>query len=281
MGFLSLFISIFGESVGKTIDKLNFRRNRITFRQYMFLVFLAMSVSMLAFILLAKEPFPRFTFMPLVLVILIAAFSFGSNVFDCLSLKMDDLSLREPLVDFEPVMAGLIGYVVFPAERKTAFLVAFIIGAFIVRWGIHRRKLRKFQTRGMFYLWIAVILQAILPPLYKEALIYLSPVYIAFFRIVSIFVLTSIFFPVKKLKGLSTTKVLYSLASGFAYAVGAVASLYAIKVLGVVLTMLFLMLGPSLRYMAGYFILKEKVRKGEVISSTLLAGVVLVAAVVR
>jgi glucose uptake protein GlcU len=60
------------------------------------------------------------------------------------------------------------------------------------------------------------------------------------------------------------------------YAVGAVASLYAIQRLGVVLAMLLSLLGPFLRYYSGYFILKENVRKGEMVSSFLLALVVLV-----
>ncbi len=281
MGFLYLFISIFSESAGKTIDKLNFARNHLNARQYMFLVFLAMYLSLLVFIVVDKQPFPHFSSASLGIIFLIAAFSFGGNVFDCLSVKANDLSLREPLVDFEPIVAGLAAYVLFPAERKPTFLVAFAVGALIVRWGIHRRKLRKHQSKGLFYLWIAVFLYAILPSLYKEALLYMSPVYIAFFRLGSVLLLTTIFFPYKSTKGLSTKKVWYSFASGVIYALGAVTSIYAIQVLGVVLTMLFLMLGPAMRYLAGYFILKEKVRKGEIISSLLLALVVLVAAVVR
>lgn len=281
MGFLYLFISIFSESAGKTIDKLNFARNHINARQYMFLVFLAMYLSLLVFIIADKQPFPHFSAASLGILILIAAFSFGGNVFDCLSVKANDLSLREPLVDFEPIVAGLAAYIIFPAERKPAFLVAFALGALIVRWGIHRRKLRKHQIKGLFYLWIAVFLYAILPSLYKEALIYMSPVYIAFFRLASVLLLTTIFFPYKSTKGLSGKKVWYSSVSGVIYALGAVTSIYAIQVLGVVLTMLFLMLGPAMRYLAGYFILKEKVRRGEIISSLLLALVVLVAALVR
>jgi glucose uptake protein GlcU len=109
----------------------------------------------------------------------------------------------------------------------------------------------------------------------------MSPIYIAFFRLGSVLFLTTIFFPIKSTKGLSPKKVKYSFWSGLVYALAAVTSIYAIEVLGVVLTMLFLMLGPAMRYLAGYFILKEKVRRGEIISSLLLALVVLVAAVVR
>ena len=281
MGFLSLLISILAESSGKTVDKFNFRRTHITPRLYMFLVFLAMTGSLLLFIIFTKQPLPKFSLVTIGLILLVAIFSFGSNVFDCMSLKVDDLSLREPLIDFQPIMAGLIGYVIFPAERKTSFLAAFIVAAFIVRWGIHRRKLREFQAKGMFYLSVAVVLEAFLPTLYKESLYHMSPIYIAFFRLALVLVLTSIFFPAKKLRGITPSKVWYSLIAGIIYTIGAVAAIYAIKVLGVVLTMLFLMLGPALRYLSGYFILREKVRRGEVIASLLLALVVLIAAVAR
>lgn len=280
MGFLSLLLSIFGESAGKTVDKLNFRRNHITVRQDMLFGFLVMSTSLLLYVMLTHQPFPRLPLAALAITTLIALFSFGQNVFDTLSVKADDISLREPLVDFEPIVAGLVGYAIFPAERKTAFLAAFLIGAFIVRWGIHRRKLRKFQIKGMFYLWIAVGLQAILPSLYKEALVYLSPTYIALFRLISVLILTSLFFPIKNLRNVTPRMVRYSLTAGIIYAIAAVASIYAIQVLGVVLTMLFFMLGPALRYLSSYFILKEKVRRGEVMSSLLLAVVVVVATLI-
>ena len=45
--------------------------------------------------------------------------------------------------------------------------------------------------------------------------------------------------------------------------------------------MLFLMLGPALRYLAGQFILHEKVRRGEVLASLMLALVVAVAAFIK
>jgi hypothetical protein len=281
MGFLSLLISILAESSGKTVDKLNFKRNHTTPRQYIYLVFLGMTASLLLYIVVTWQHLPHFSPIVLGLTVLVALFSFGSNIFDCLSLKVNDLSLREPLVDFEPIAAGLAAYAIFPAERKPAFLMAFILGAFIVNWGVHRRKLRKFQAKGIFYLSIAVVLEAFLPSLYKESLHYMSPVYIAFFRFASVLVLSTIFFPMKSIKGITTSKVWYGFIAGVIYTVGAVASIYAIKILGVVLTMLFLMLGPSLRYLSGYFILKEKVRKGEVISSLLLASVVVVASIIQ
>jgi glucose uptake protein GlcU len=281
MNLFYLLMTIVAESTGKTIDKLNFRRNHIGARQSLFIAFLIMSISIGLFIFFTGQPLPRFTLKITTLLGLIALFSFGGNVFDELSLKADDLSLREPLVDFEPILAGLVGYLLFPAERKPVFLAAFILGAFIVRWGIHRRKLRKGQKKGMLYLLIGVMLYAVLPSLYHETLRYLSPSYIAFFRAIAVLVLISLFFQPKKWKGFSPKKVKYSVLAALAYAVGAIVSLYAIRTYGVVLTMLFLMLGPALRYLAGQFILHEEVRRGEVLSSLMLALVVAIAAFIK
>lgn len=277
MGLIYLLIYTLTESTGKTIDKLNFARNRITSIQLMLVLFFTMSASLLLSITLTKQPLPHFSLVSLGLMALIALVSFGANVFDFLSLGVNDLSLREPLVDFEPIAAGVVGYILFPAERKTIFLVAFILSAFIVRWGTNHRKLRKSQKKGMFYLLVAVGFYAILPSLYKLSLVHITPIYIAFFRTVAVFFLMTIFFPVKSWKGFSSKKVTYGLLSGVVYAVGTTAGLYAIKVLGVVLTMVFMLLGPATRYWAGHFILKEKVRKGEMISSLLLAIIAVVA----
>jgi glucose uptake protein GlcU len=278
MGITYLLSSIIAESTGKTIDKLNFRKNKIDPRQSLLVCFVVMTVSVLAYAILSKQPFPSVPLAAVGLLIGIAIFSFGGNVFDEISLQKADLSLREPLVDFEPIATGLIAYALFPSERKPAFLVAFLLGALIVRWGIHRRKLRTSQKKGMFYLWIAVLLYAIVPVFYKDALNYLSPTYIALFRLSSITVLLLLFFRPKRHKKLTGKMFGYSVVAGLAYAVGAVVSLYAIKTYGLVLTMLFLMLGPALRYLAGQFILREKVRRGEVLSSLMLTLVVAIAA---
>jgi uncharacterized membrane protein len=244
----------------------------------MWLVFVGMSLSLLLFIYVTKQHLPSYSLVAGGLVTLIALVSFGSNAFDYLSLKSNDLSLREPMNDFETLLAGLVGYFFFPSERKPAFLVVFILGIFIMYYGTHCRKLRGFQKKGLSFFLLSILFEAFLPSIYKVTLTHIDPTYIAFFRTVSVLVLTSIFFPLgKTLKGISSKKIIYGLTSGVIYALGTVTSLYAIHVLGVVQTMLILLLGPALRYLAAFFILKEKVRTGEMVSSLLLAGVALVA----
>jgi drug/metabolite transporter (DMT)-like permease len=274
MDFLFPLVRIVSESIGKTIDKLNFRRNGIAARHLVILVFTGMSVSILLYIILAGKPLPHFTYISLSLVLLIGLISFLANVFDFASLKANDLSLREPMFGFKPILAGLVGYILFPEERETILLLAFALGAIAVYLGTHRRKLGDYQKKGMSYLLIAMLFYSLLPSIYKFTLEYVSPEYITLFRAASVLVLTLIFLPVRK--GMrSLSKTTYGLSSGVVYALGTVASLYAIQKLGVVVTMLFLLLEPALKYLAGFFVLKEKVRKGEIAASAALAVIVL------
>ena len=281
MGLFYLFASVLAESAGYAIDRVNFRKNRIGFRQSMFLAFSSMSICLLLYLLFIRQPLPHPTLAALGLVIAIILCSFGGNAFDSLSLKVDDLSLREPLLDLQPVLAGLVAYVIFPDERKVISLIAFVAGALVVRWGIHRTKLRKVQKKGMGYLLLCVVLYAGMPSLYKLSLHYLSPAYIAFFRVLGTFILTAAFLPVKHMCGFTGRRVRYAVASGIVCSAGAIVSLYAIQSYGVVITMLFSMLGPATRYLAGQFILREKVRRIEVLSSLMLTLTVAIAAFMK
>lgn len=275
MDFLYPLTRIVAESVGKTIDKFNFRRNNISARHLIILVFSGMSLSLGLYILLANKPFPHFTSTALLLMTAIALISFIANVFDFVSLRLNDISLREPMVGFEPIAAGLVGYLFFPSERNTGYLIAFALGAVAVYFGTHRRKLRVNQKKGMFYLLMGVLFYAFLPTIYKQALVYISPEYITFFRAASVLILSLIFLPRMKWTK-PRGKIIYGLSSGVVYSLGTVAGLYAIQKLGVVLSMLLLLLEPALKYLISYFVLKEKVRKGEVASSAILALIVLV-----
>ncbi|HEX4774595.1 MAG TPA: GRP family sugar transporter [Candidatus Saccharimonadales bacterium] len=277
LGFLYAVVATVCETIGKTIDKLNFGRNHIAARQQMFLVFTGMFLSLLGYIVVSRQHFPHFALISFGLMLLITLVSFAGNTLDYVSLKVNDLSLREPMFNFEPILAGLAGYIFFPKERKATALVAFILAMFIVNYGTHRRKLRKSERTGMFYFLLATILYALQPSIYKVTLEYISPPWIAFLRVAAILVLVTIFFGIGK-RNYTPKKVSYGLTSGVIYAVEAIASLYAIDKLGVVRTALLTLLGPALMYLSSYFILKEKVRKGELISSILLVVVVLVGA---
>lgn len=278
MNFSYLLISIFAESAGKTVDKLNYRRNNIAPRNALFLTFAVMSLCTAAYVLFNPQPHINITFSLVCLLAGVSIFSFLGNVFDEVSLKTTGLSEREPLINFEPVLAGLIAFLLFPAERDPAALVAFVLGAFIVYWGVGNVHFKKHHNKGMFYLLIGVSLYAVLPSLYGQVLKYVSPAELAFFRSASVLILASLFFAPKGWKGFTTKRVKYSFVSGTIYAIGAITSLYAIQAYGVVLTMMFLMLGPALSHLAGWLILHEKINRISVISSVMLTLVVAFAA---
>jgi glucose uptake protein GlcU len=279
MGVFYLLLTAVGESGGYLFDRLNFKNTRIRMRTLMLLTFLTMSMFLVAYILFVKQSTPTFTPVSVAIILLVVSFSFFGNIFDSLSLKFDDLSLREPLVDFAPILAGLIGYGLYPSERNTKTLGAFIAGTLVVYWGLHRVKLGKLQSRGIRFLLLASGFYAILPSLYKESLSYFSPAYISVFRVVGILILSTIFLrPKAFIKEVTYTRAYYGLLTGAFCSAAAIAGIYAIQVYGVVLTMLFLMLGPAIRYLTGQFILHEKVRRVEIVSSVLLSVIVAVAA---
>lgn len=278
MDFFYLLLSITGESGGYVLDRINFKKNRIGFRPLLLLGFIGMAIFLVPYLLLTHQPSPHITTTAIVLITSIIGFSFIGNVFDALSLKADDLSLREPLLDFYPILAGFVGYFFFPEERSSITLVAFVAGTFVIQWGMHRIKLRKLQRKGIGYLVLSVCFYAILPTLYHQALAYFSPAYISVFRVLGIILLVSLFLRPKSVRSFTPKRVGYCLASGASASVGAIAGLYAIQAYGVVITMLFLMLAPALRYLASQFILREKVNRVEVISSLMLTLIVAFAA---
>jgi drug/metabolite transporter (DMT)-like permease len=224
MGIIYSLLAVLGESLSVILDRLNFKKTRISAQQLMPLMFFFMSVMICLFIFVTRQPFPEFTTLSIALIALIILVSFGGNVFDFLSLKVDDISLREPLADFEPIVGGLVGYILFAQERKPSFLVAFILGAVIVYWGTHRRKLRRLQSKGMLFMLFAVCLYGLLPSIYKVTLEYIDPAYLTLIRVVAILLLSIVFFPKKLLHRLSSKKVSYAAASGIVCAIAAVAS---------------------------------------------------------
>lgn len=281
MNFSFLLVSMFAETAGKTVDKLNYRRNNIAPRNSLFLTFIVMSICTAAYVAVNPQQHIHITLGLAALLAGVALFLFLGNVFDEVSLKTTGLSEREPLVNFEPILAGLIAYLLFPDERNPAALVAFALGTLIIYWSIGRVHFKKSHNKGMLYLLIGVSLYAVLPSLYGLVLKDVSPAELALFRCVSVLMLASLFFAPRKWKGFTTKRVQYGIVAGVFYAVGAITSLYAIEAFGVVLTMMFLMLGPALSHLSGWLILREKINRIAVMSSLMLTLVVAFAAFFR
>lgn len=280
MGTIYLLTSIFTEAVGKTVDKLNFQHTKISPQLMTVLAFSIMSSLLALWIYLTRQPFPEIGLLPVGLVLLVGLLSFGGNVFDVLSLKRTDLSLREPLTGFESIMAGLLSCLFFPDQAKITYLIAFILGLIVVCYGISRRKLTKSQKRGLIYLCFGILLYAILPNIYQITLEFMSPDWLALLRCIIVLMLVFVFFMPNNFKKQFTLKKFnYTFLASVFYAINAVVGMYAISTYGVAFTMLFFMLGPALKYLSAHFILKEKVQRGEILSSLMLAVIAAMAVV--
>ena len=271
MGYIFIIAAILAENAGKIFDKSNFIRTQITPKEALRWVFGVMSVSILAFVLITRPELPTFTASVFLSLGLIVGLSFVSNVVDENSLKINDLSLREPLSNFHPILAGFIGYMLFPEERNILLLLALVIGGMVVVWGVKPSKLAKAQRIGIVCMASSVLVESILSNVYVFALESVSPPYVALVRAVAIWLLLVVMFRPKKRQYATKHKArLFALWAGLAYSLGAVISLYAIDALGIVTTMLLLLLGPALRYISAFIFLKDKPTKSEMVSSGLL-----------
>lgn len=271
MGYIFLLAAIFAENTGKIFDKYNYNNTRVTPRELLRLVFGVMAAAIISFIIVTRPQLPSLSMAVLISLAFVVGLSFISNVFDEISLKINNLSLREPLSNFRPILAGFIGYMLFPEERDLLLLVALMLGAVVVAWGVKPSRLAKAQRAGITYMALAVLAEASLSNAYAVALENVGPEYIALVRTVFILVLLAIFFkPRKRNRKREKKSTQLAIAAGLAYSAGAIVSLYAIDRLGIVTAMLLLLLSPALRYASAYIFLKDKPTKHEIISSGLL-----------
>ena len=62
MGFFFALLAAFNESLAKTIDKLNFTKNHITYRQSLIITFIGMTLCLGLFIGLSHQHLPHISF---------------------------------------------------------------------------------------------------------------------------------------------------------------------------------------------------------------------------
>lgn len=274
--FLYPIIAVISETVGYLIDKLAYKQTHISANYIMRLIFLTMCMSLLVYITVAEVPPPEISLIALLLLLTIAVISFFGNFLDYLSLRTNNLALRQPILGMEPILASFFGQIFFVDERKTSFLIAIILSCVVMYIGYHKIHVTPRQRKGLRYLVIAIMIYAIGPSMYKITLPYVSPEYITFFRVTFILLLALVFLPVKARETRhAEKKVLLGIGSGVLYAIGAVAGLYAIDTIGVTQTMLLLALAPAIVYLSARFIFREDVLRREVIVSVCMIGIIL------
>ena len=231
MSILQPLIAIIGESIAKTIDKLNFNKNKIKPTQLIFLIFSGMFIGLISFILITQESFPILDIKLVSLILLMIIFSLAQNIFDFTGISSKNLSFREPINNFEPIMASFIAFILFPSEREIKIIVAIIIGAIVLYLGNSDKKLDLKLDKGTICLFLAMICSAILVSIYKFGLEFISPSYLFIFRVSGILLILPL---LKKInfKELSTTQISYGLFSGFIYFGGLIFRIFSIKNLG-------------------------------------------------
>lgn len=269
-------IAVICETTGYLVDKYNYKTTQISVHFLMRLIFLTMGVSLLLYVVVAGIPLLAFSVVAMLLLVLLAIVSFFGNFFDYLSLRNNDLSLRQPILGMEPILASFLGQIFFADERKDIFLIAILLSCAVMYIGYRNTRVSLEQKKGMQYLLIAVAIYAFGPSIYKITLPYISPEYITLFRVLFILILSSVLLPVKRGESKNrNNKIVLGIGAGILYAAGAVASLYAIDAYGVTQTMLLLALTPAIVYLSAHFFFKERVLGRCLLSSACLIAIIL------
>ncbi len=274
MDFIYPLLSAVAEAVAKTTDKLNYQKNKILPNQLLFLLFATMVVGLLIFSIFIRQPIPSVTLTIAGLIIFMIIVSFGQNFFDYVGLRTKNLSLREPISNFQPILAGFLAYALFPSERNIKYIVAIIAGSAILYASNSNRRLKLEFDRGTAYLFIGMVFSAVLASVYKVGLEHVSPFYLLLFRSLGVLLLVKVFMR-PRLKGLKNNQVVLGIGAGVMYIVGNLLQLYSIQHLGLNFTIMILALGPAMIYTGCSLILKEKVLPRQIIASAALIGIII------
>ncbi len=274
MDFIYPLLSVVGESVAKTIDKLNYQKNKIMPNQLMFLFLGTMAAGLLISTIFIHQPIPKVSLAVAGLVLLMIVLSFGQNFFDYVGLQTKNLSLREPINNFEPILASFLAYTLFPSEQNIKYVVAILIGSAILYLSNSNKRFRLEFDRGTVYLFLGVVCSAILASVYKLGLESISPFYLLLFRVSGVLLLVQ-FFLKPQLRNIRKNQAALGIVSGLIYLIGNLTRLYSIKLLGLNFTIMILMLGPVMIYIGSWFVLKEKVLPKQIVASAALLAVVI------
>jgi drug/metabolite transporter (DMT)-like permease len=169
MDFIYPLLSVIAEAVAKTTDKYNYQKNKILPKPLLFLLFSTMVAGLLVFSIFVHQPMPTITLAAGGLIIFMIVVSFGQNFFDYEGMHTKNLSLREPINNFSPVLAAFLAYVLFPSERNSRYIVAILAGTIILYVSNADRKLKLEIDRGVVYLFLAAVASAVLASVYKLA----------------------------------------------------------------------------------------------------------------
>jgi drug/metabolite transporter (DMT)-like permease len=274
MDFIYPLLSVIAESVATTADKLNYNKNKIRPRELLFLLFGTMVVGSLISLFFIHQTFPVFSTKTGILIAFMVAVSFGQNFFDYVGLSTKNLSFREPINNLQPILASFLAYALFPSERKIKYVIAIFVGVIIMYIGSSDRRFKLALDRGTAYLFLGIVCSSILSNVYKFGLETIPPTYLFLFRAAGVLLLSQLFFK-PNLRSLRRNQVALGVGAGIIYVVGNLSQLYSIKYLGLNFTIMILLLGPAIVYLASNLILKEKVQRRQIVTSALLLIIII------
>ncbi|MDD4151004.1 MAG: EamA family transporter [Candidatus Gracilibacteria bacterium] len=275
--FLFPIISILGEALGNTFDKINFNKTKLKAQNQMFLVFLIMAFGSSLTFIFGGNKIPQFSLMLIFLIISIVLISFFQNIFQFHGISKKDLQTREPIISLQPIITVVIAYIIFPSEREIKYILAIILSVLVLYFFKFRGNLKISFDKGILQIFLGVFTASILANLYKFTLGIVSPEFLTICRTIGILIMLILFKQVVLNKSnFNTKQIKYGFLAGFFYFIGALANLYSIKELGLTFTILLLFLGPVFVFLFSFFILKEKVEIKNIISSIIILFIVII-----
>jgi drug/metabolite transporter (DMT)-like permease len=273
MNFFYPILSIITEVTAKAIDKFNFKIHKINYKQLIFLAFSIRGLAIFLLIVFLRIRFPELNFSLTTLLLIIVLVSFLQNIFEFKGLSFKDLSYRQPISDFQPILASFLAFLIFSSEREIKYVIAICFGSIILYWLNFQKNIHNID-KGTWYILIGVFFQALLSNLYKLSLNSISPEYIILFRTLGVLILLLIFTKVN-LRTVTPKQCKFGFISGILYLIGSLAALYSIKLFGLQFSILILMLNPIFLYWLSFLFLKEKIELKKVISSFALVCLVI------
>ncbi|MCT4617670.1 MAG: DMT family transporter [Candidatus Gracilibacteria bacterium] len=269
-------VSAILERTGKLVDKFHFNKfKNLKPTTAVVLVFLGMLSYCTIYTLLFNTNFPPLSSNVIGLLLLMIGFSYFQNYFEFKGLKIVDLSVREPINLLKHIFTGLLIFILFQDERNISHLVGIILASLVtIAFNFDYKKFKIKFNSGVIYVILSCFFSSSIVIVTKYLLEILSPEHIFLFRIIGVFLLMNLTQNIFR-ENLTKENVGLGLLSGLFYFSSNLLYIYSYKDLGVNFTILLMFIGPIFTYLVSYFILKEQVRKKDILLSAILLGIII------
>jgi drug/metabolite transporter (DMT)-like permease len=202
-------------------------------------------------------------------------FSYFQNYFEFKWLKMVDLSVREPINLLKHIFTGLLIFILFQDERNIWHLIWIILASLLtIAFNFDYKRFKIKFNSWVIYVIFSCFFSSSIVIFTKYLLENLSPEHIFLFRWLWVFLLMNLTQNIFK-ENLTKENVWLWLLSGVFYFTSNLLYIYSYKDLWVNFTILLMFIWPIFTYLVSYFILKEQVRKKDILLSVILLGIII------